>query len=862
MGIALFVILVAIGALKLANAPTQKEIAARRDKVISELHDVEADHVTQVELARGDEKLQFTYSADADRWQMKKPIDVLADSSRVRDIVFALKNLTRRGSAGSKDEKAGTFECKDTASLVEYGLDTPSKTVSLTFHPKGSEKETKSVRLQVGALGADKESYYVKLPDEPVVFVVSKSSLDSLDKKIAEFRQQKLVTITRWDADRVNLEWLDRKLLAEKKDTKWRLVEPIQDRAESNKVEEWIGKLADVKVDGDGDFVADAPDDLAKFGLDKPALVAEIRKPGKSSTGLGSDKKKEKAKEKEKPPVSEKVLFGGPVEGSDEKIYAKLGDQKYVVAVKASVLSDLAKQPNDLRSHDLVELTSSDVDYVRIERASGAIALGKKDFDWDIFQPKSARAETTAVTDFVKKIDDAEIKEFIDAGDPKEYGLDQPAATVAIYHKGLKPEEKDTDSKDKAKKDEKKKEEKKDGTTDESPQPKGDPVRVLFGKRDEEKKLIYAQRGGESAIFAVADEGLWEQLDRDYLAYRRKQIQNFFDSDVAKLSIHRDGKSFVAARQKEKQGELDKETWRLTEPLEAPADSGTISRLLFDLGRLNAKKLIAEGVTDLEPYGLDSPKIRATVMMKAEGDKEGKEHVLLIGSEIEADGSRYAKLADGDLVFTVDQTVLKNLNAELHDHTVFKFDSLKVEAITLTWPDAKLELANKKPEGKTAKEWSVVGNDEFKLDTKKPQDLVNILTHLTTEQFAQYQGDFTEAQGLSMPALTIEVKLEGETASQTIRFGAATEDGRRYAAATEKSGPVALLPDDRIRDFLQGPSHFAIVEEKKPEPVKTDESKKSEPDPEAKPEAKKPDGEAKKEDATEPKPKNDKPDDE
>jgi hypothetical protein len=224
-------------------------------------------------------------------------------------------------------------------------------------------------------------------------------------------------------------------------------------------------------------------------------------------------------------------------------------------------------------------------------------------------------------------------------------------------------------------------------------------------------------------------------------------------------------------------------------------------------------------------------------MLKADGDKEPVQHGLLVGSEA-VGGGHYAKLGDGDLIFSIEQNVVNYLTSELHDRTLIKFDSFKVDGLTLTWPDAKLELANKKPEGKTVKEWTVVGDDSFKLDVTKTSSLLTYLSLLNTDKFAQYQGDFTEAQGLTSPALLIEVRVEGESTPKTLRIGAAAEGEKRYVATAEKSGPVALLPDDRFKDLLIGPKYFAAAEEKKPEPekpepAKPEEGKKEAPKPEA-----------------------------
>ncbi len=836
MGLALVVVFATLAILKVTHAPTQKEIEETKDRVIGELHDVENDDLTQISLSRDRETYEFAFSESTDRWHMNKPLSVLAQTSSVQSVFSDLKNL-RKATGRGADEKAGLIEPKTAADLVQYGLDAPKSAITVTFKPKGSEKETNSITLHVGGTTADKEGYYVKLSSKPYVYVVKKSDLRSLEKKASEFRQQKLVTLGRYDADLLRLEWPDRQLAAEKKDNKWRLTQPVEDRADENKLGELIAKLGDLKADGDEDFVAETSDD-AKFGFDSPQLVAEIRKPGSGAESDFSDTKddKKKAKSKEKPAITEKVLIGKPVEGRDDRVYAKLADQKYVIAVAASVLGDLAKQPSDVRSRDLVELTERDVDYVRVERTGGAVELGKKDLDWELFQPKAIRAENTAVAELVKKIDDIEVKEFIDQGDAAEFGLDQPAITVSIYQKGLKTDDKDSSEKKSDAKDEQTGE-----SADAAPQPAGTPTRVAFGMRDDEKKLVYVRRGDEPTIFGVASEGLWDVIDRDYLAYRRKQVLSFLEADAAKLSVDRDGKTFTVERKKENEGDT-KETWRLTEPLDAPADATSISDIMFTITRLNAKKFFAEGEVDLAQYGLSEPKVRATVSLKTSGDKDPEPHVLLIGGEADG-GGHYAKLAKNDLVFSVEQTLVSYLTAELHDHALLKFDSSKVEGLTLTWPNGKLELTNKKAEGKPVKEWSVVDDDEFKLDANKPRSLVNALAFLNTDKFAQYAGDFTEAHSLDKPALLIEIKLDGEADPKTLRIGAADDD-RRFAATGEKSGPVALLLEDRFKEFLVGPSAFAVAEEKKPEPEKSEKPEPAKPDDvkkEDKPEAAKPD---------------------
>ncbi len=825
MGGVLVAVLATLAVLKIVHAPTESELAARRDRVIPALYDVDPDDVTRVELKREGETIALDRSEASERWQMTQPAKVLADNSRVRDVISDLKNLSRRTAGSAKDDKQGAFTPQDKSYLAEYRLDQPLKTVTLTYRPKGADKETKSVTLDVGTTTADNEGLYVKLASEPVVFVVNKTSLNSLDKKANEFRQPKLVSIGRFDADRLTLEWPERKIVAEKKDSKWHLAEPIEDRADQNKVEDLIAKLGDLKAEGDSGFVDDNATDPAKYGLDQPRLIAAIHKPGSEPSAADQNKNK-KDKAKEKAELTEKVLIGKEVEGQEGKLYAKLADQNYVIAVSAATVAELDKQPNDLRSRDLVDLApNSDVDYVAIQRSDAKIVLAKKGFDWELYEPKKAPAESTPVNDLIKKIDDLEIKEFFDNADLKEYGLDDPAVRVTLYKKGLQGEDGTATRQDEAKAAETKQGEKK---AEAAPEPKGSPVELWFGKRDEEKKLTYVKRGDSGSVVAVTDEGLWELLDRGYLAYRRKQVLAFSEPDAAKISIYRDGKTYSVERKEEKEGELKKETWRMTEPVDAPADSTTVSDLLFGLSRLNATRLVAETPSDLQPYGLDEPRIRATITLKAEGDKPPVQHVLLIGSPVEPDEGSHARLGDGDLVFVVDTRTVNLLESELRDHTVLKFDAGKADTLSLTWADGgKLELANQKPAGKPLKEWTVTGGSELKPDTGKVRDLVSFLANLRADRFAQYTGDLKPEYGMEQPALTIEVKVESESTPKTLRVGAAAEGDKRYVAS-DASGAVGLIDESRVKDLLTGPPHFAVPEEKKPEEKKPETGEKTE----------------------------------
>src|SRR5262245_25539286 len=103
MGVAFLAVFVTLATLKLVHAPTDKEKREWQDKVIPDLHDLDADNLTHLALTRDKEQMEFSYVDASDRWQMSKPIDVAAQTSAVRDVFFEMKNLKRRTSGASKD---------------------------------------------------------------------------------------------------------------------------------------------------------------------------------------------------------------------------------------------------------------------------------------------------------------------------------------------------------------------------------------------------------------------------------------------------------------------------------------------------------------------------------------------------------------------------------------------------------------------------------------------------------------------------------------------------------------------------------------------------------------------------------------
>lgn len=793
------VVLGVYGLAKWKELPTRAERRENARRIFPEAAGIDEKKIDQVQIDRDGKTLVFQRRGP--RWQMTEPIDVLAEPGSIDSIVRGVKNL---------DMKAGGLVVLEGGEgLEKYGLEKPHATVTLFRNGEAVAKLLTGDKHPI-----DKEATYVKSADEDkYVFLVANFNIDSLDKSQTELREKDLITVDRFAADYVQVAWGDRQITAEKRGDQWQLASPIEDRADQTKVQDLIRDAGQVRVEKDADFIDDKAEDLANYGLDKPQVTVEVRKPGEKKTADESgDEKTSDSTSAE--PVVEKVLIGGTVEGNDDKRYAMIDGQHYVVAVSSKAVAKLDVQPNDLRSRKLADFARLNVDYLRLKRPSDSIVVAKKDMKWRLYEPVAAAADSTAVQDFLRNLSDLEVAEFLDDAKPADYGLDNPAFTVDLWENGVveKPAEKPEGDQNKKKA---------ETPSAEPPEVQGKPKQIQFGKH--EAGRVYAKRGEAGGVVAV-DDKILETLEKATLALRDKSIFDFKATEVARLDIVRDGTSYSLENEQKKDNDESKSAglsdpfladtgnWRLTKPVEAPANATVARDLASTLRSLRTPRYLAEKPDDLSAYGLADPAIRVTITMKAEGDNQAEQGVLLVGSAVDksADATEYyAMLPQGDLVFAVEKRLVDLLQSELRDPKIFTFTASDATGLTLAFGDHTWTLKKAKPEGSDTEQWAFEGEAPFELDTKKVDSLLSTLASLKAERFVQYEGGFSGTQGLEPAVLTLTVSLGDK--QKTMRVGTAVEQGEgRFAATADLDGAVFVVAADPFGPLADDPTYLQV----------------------------------------------------
>ena len=102
-------------------------------------------------------------------------------------------------------------------------------------------------------------------------------------------------------------------------------------------------------------------------------------------------------------------------------------------------------------------------------------------------------------------------------------------------------------------------------------------------------------------------------------------------------------------------------------------DQTKVEQILGELSKLSAEKLWSEKPSEreLERYGLRTPKLKATVVVK-DGDKT-TERIYSFGNETEDKSGIYARQSERDLVFVVRKDAITNLEtADIQDREIYR----------------------------------------------------------------------------------------------------------------------------------------------------------------------------------------------
>ena len=250
-------------------------------------------------------KNHFELKKENGKWQMLAPIKASADESKISSLL----SRVRYG-------RINEFTTEQVSDAKPFGLDKPAYEFAVFFGANDAQKAV-SFGKKDGA------NFYARDPARPQVFKVDTSLVKDLDVGVMDLRNKKIAEFENWNADFVELNYVDTLKIVCEKDTAdtWQIKSPESKKAKSWEISNITGGLSGMEATA---FVEENATDLKKYGLDKPRLMVTIKQKGNEVA---------------------RALIG---KEKGDRVYAKAANNAIVVEVKKEDADKLFKKLTDL----------------------------------------------------------------------------------------------------------------------------------------------------------------------------------------------------------------------------------------------------------------------------------------------------------------------------------------------------------------------------------------------------------------------------------------------------------------------------------------------------------------------------------
>ncbi|MDP9253802.1 MAG: DUF4340 domain-containing protein [Verrucomicrobiota bacterium] len=250
-----------------------------------------------------------------DHWEIVKPLRARGDDQKIGDLLAQVTTA-----------RIEQFVGNDRGDLHPYGLAEPRGTITVF-----AQDDKQGQMLQIGGIPEkQKDQVYVRFSARNAVYTLPKKIEEILNTKPNDLRDRHLVRFETNILDRITIEASGKgKTVLARKNESWTIANRNNQPANSDEVHRLIDTLKNEQVTK---FVADVASELAKYGLDEPQLqmtLSSFASENTAETNAG-----------ERPFAT--IAFG-KVDG--DNVYAHLGDEPFIVAVKRTLLDNIFADP-------------------------------------------------------------------------------------------------------------------------------------------------------------------------------------------------------------------------------------------------------------------------------------------------------------------------------------------------------------------------------------------------------------------------------------------------------------------------------------------------------------------------------------
>lgn len=347
--------------------------------------------VTAVTRTMGSDTLELVKKGE--NWRMVKPADQPADDTTLRELAGELAKL--------RAKKVAAYPVKD---LKLFGLDNPAAVVSLRVTEVNSNEHVLKIGRQVeGKSGAR----YAQLGKSDAVVVLAEKLVGQLLAPPLQFRDRLMAKAP--NIGKIVVERGIRKVTFALKDGEWKMTHPLEAEAEQVDLGELVKALAELRADR---LVAEKPNDLKPFGLDRPQGQWQF---------FSTDGNMEVL-----------TLLVGGREKDGRRLHVKLANSDLVALLDEKLSGRLLEE---YRSRKVwPSLDSFQVEKLTYGYEKGSFTLHKVGSDWQVAGKSDLKVKSDAVRDTLDALARLKAERWVidrDA-DPRLFGLEPPFLTLEV----------------------------------------------------------------------------------------------------------------------------------------------------------------------------------------------------------------------------------------------------------------------------------------------------------------------------------------------------------------------------------------------------------------------------------------------
>jgi uncharacterized protein YpmB len=248
-------------------------------------------------------------SKKGEEWFFKSPVNALAKSSKIDDILFSLSGLKAKEFVSEEKKKDD---------VKKYGLDRPEYEITL-----GMPLENQEV---IFSLHKEEDKLYASTSLSTKIVEAEDTLLSDLEKEAEELREKEVANFYSWEANRLHLKMgeIDWIVVKDEEDN-WHFESPLKNEADKSKIETFIRKIESLEAE---EFI-DPPLSLNDYGLDNPQCDVKI--------WVEEDEEK----------VKEITVFIGSEDKEEKKVVVKNARFDYLFKVDSSFLEEFPKDIKD-----------------------------------------------------------------------------------------------------------------------------------------------------------------------------------------------------------------------------------------------------------------------------------------------------------------------------------------------------------------------------------------------------------------------------------------------------------------------------------------------------------------------------------